>query len=275
VTAAGGDERADGLTRRALIGSGVVAGAALALVPRAFGGRPSARGSALATAFASDGVRAQAGPADHPAPAVVTRAEWGADESRRPGPIEFDDVVDKIVVHHTALDEPTGDWRGQVRRIYESETASGYRDIAYHYLVDPAGTIYEGRWARQYPANTTPDAEDGHGRSVRGGHARGHNPRTLGLALLGDYTHERPTDAALDALVELLVWKCARWKIDPHGATEYATLREGTQTFPNVVGHGTIRPTLCPGEQLESLLPDLRSRTADRITRAPGTSGGA
>jgi hypothetical protein len=205
----------------------------------------------------------------------VRRAEWGADESRRPGPIEFDATVEKIVVHHTALDEPAGDWRGQVRRIYESETAAGYRDIAYHYLVDPNGTIYEGRWARDYAPGATPDGEDGHGRSVRGGHARGHNPRTLGFALLGNYTRTRPTDAALAALGDLLVWKCARWKIDPHGASDYATLHDGTQTFPNIVGHGSIRATLCPGARLEALLPDLRSHTSGRLTRAPGDSRGA
>jgi hypothetical protein len=274
VTAAGGDERASSLTRRALIGSGIAAGAALALAPRVFG-RHGPHGTTPAALASGGGIRAQAAPVAHPAPPIVRRAEWGADESRRPGPIEFDDVVEKIVVHHTALDEPFGDWRGQVRRIYESETASGYRDIAYHYLVDPGGTIYEGRWARTYPSGTVPDGEDDHGRSVRGGHARGHNPRTIGLALLGDYTRTRPTDAALSALLDLLVWKCARWKIDPHGASDYATLHDGTQEFPNIVGHGTIRATLCPGAQLEALLADLRSRAADRITRAPGISGGA
>jgi hypothetical protein len=37
-----------------------------------------------------------------PPPPVVSRAQWGADESRRKDDVHFDNRVYKIVVHHTA-----------------------------------------------------------------------------------------------------------------------------------------------------------------------------
>jgi N-acetylmuramoyl-L-alanine amidase len=273
VTDAGGEDQASAITRRALLGSGFVAGAALALAPWWHeGGRRADRGI---TVRGGSGNRARGPSPAHPAPPMVRRVQWGAQESRRSGEIDYDDVVVKIVVHHTAIDDGSGNWARQVRDIYEWETATGYRDIAYHFLVDPNGTVYEGRWARDYPAHVVPDAQDGRGRSVRGGHTRGHNPRTIGIALLGNYTQSRPSTAALDALFALLVWKCGRWNIDPVGASPYVDTRSATQTFPNIVGHGQVRATECPGLHLDALLPDLRTRTADRLVRIPGVSGGA
>jgi hypothetical protein len=198
---------------------------------------------------------------------VIRRAAWAADEGRR-GVSEFDEVVEKIVVHHTGIDDGSGNWAGQVRDIYEFETASGYRDIAYHFLVDPTGVIYEGRWARDYPAGVEPDGEDTGGRSVRGGHARGHNPRTIGVALLGDYTAGEPSEAALAALVEVLAWKCGRWQLDPQGDSAYVLASGDAQTLPTIVPHGQIRATECPGPHLDRLVPDLRARTAAALAAA-------
>jgi hypothetical protein len=251
-------------TRRALIAGGIAMGAGLAVGPwRRSAGSPSAAPAAAGAAAA-----APAGPGDPSGPAMVRRAEWGADESRRRA-IDFDPVVEKLVVHHTGIDDGTGDWIRQVRDIYEFETASGYRDIAYHFLVDPNGTIYEGRWARDVPAGTRPDGQDARGWSVRGGHARGHNPRTIGIALLGDYTSATPTDAALAALVSLLGWKARRWQIDPEGESSYVLASGEAQRFPNIVAHGQIRATECPGPNLDRLLPDLRARTRAALAGGP------
>jgi hypothetical protein len=203
---------------------------------------------------------------------MVRRAAWGAAEARR-GPAEFDQTVEKLVVHHTAIDDGSGDWARQVREIYESETAGGYRDIAYHFLVDPNGVVYEGRWARDYPAGTAPDGQDGRGWSVRGGHARGHNPRSIGIALLGDYTRAVPTDAALASMLALLVWKSARWNLDPTGASTYVNVQGGSEKFPNIVAHGQIRATQCPGAHLNALLPALRRDTASQLAPRSGSTG--
>lgn len=40
-----------------------------------------------------------------------------------------------------------GTWPGEIFLIWvEHKFFKNYGDIAYQYLVDPSGTIYEGRW---------------------------------------------------------------------------------------------------------------------------------
>jgi hypothetical protein len=244
------------LSRRALLRGGVIASSALAM-PRfdlPFSRRPPAVGDRTL------------------APEIIRRREWGADEARR-GIAEYDAVIEKIVVHHTGTENHVDSWAEQVRRIYENETASDYRDIAYHYLVDPKGRVYEGRWAREYADDDAPDSEDGRGWNVRGGHALKHNPRTLGIALLGDYTKVSPTERALDAIVDLLAWKCTRWRIDPVGSSPYGATDGTAATIPNIVPHGEVRVTECPGPYLNRMLDELRDRTAARIGHQP-TPGG-
>ena len=108
---------------------------------------------------------------------------------------------------------------------------------------------------------------------MRGGHARGHNPRTIGVALLGDYTRSQPTDAACAALVGLLAWKCSRWGLDPQGESAYLLSSGEAQTLPNIVTHGQIRATECPGPNFDRLVPDLRARTEAALAGAPPATG--
>lgn len=200
-----------------------------------------------------------------PPPPIVTRAQWGADETKRKHQTAYDNRVHKIVVHHTATPNNVSDWAGQVRNIYDDEIARGYSDMPYHFLIDPNGAIYEGRWARDYPAGETPNGEDAQGRSVQGGHAQAHNKRTLGIALLGTYSGAPPPTAAIDALVGVLVWKCARWGIAPTEASSFRDDDGDTQILPNIVPHSQLKATECPGLATIDLLDDLRARTAAAI----------
>ena len=81
--------------------------------PSSDGARPAG------TAPAGSGPNAAAAPDRGPRPgrSIVRRAAWGADEQRR-GAVEFDEIVEKIVLHHTGIDDGSGDWAGQVRDIY-------------------------------------------------------------------------------------------------------------------------------------------------------------
>jgi hypothetical protein len=197
--------------------------------------------------------------------AIVSRAAWRADERIRRREIDFDDTVEKIVVHHTATGSSGTDWPREVRAIYRSTLARGYRDVPYHWLVDPDGVVYEGRWARDVRPGERPNGEDGRGRSVRGGHAKGHNPRTIGIALLGNFDDRRPTDAAIESLITLTAWRCARWGIDPLGATPYRLSNGTDEIIPNICPHRGVRATVCPGRAVVEALPELRSAAASRI----------
>lgn len=168
---------------------------------------------------------------------IVPRAEWGAVEPKldsvegmydpvtNPGGwMVYDDpleeVLTTIIVHHSAL--PLSDGPREIQQMHFE--FKGYADIAYHFLIDEIGQIYEGR-----------------SLIVRGAHTGGHNTGTLGIVLLGNFMNDEPTEAQLVSLRALSV--CL---IDEYSIT-------------HIAGHRDFQPgiTDCPGDHLEVLLPDL------------------
>jgi hypothetical protein len=199
-----------------------------------------------------------------PPPPIVTRAAWGANEAlRKPGQI-YDSPIRKIVVHHTGTPNEISDYAGLCRSILQSEVAGEYIDIAYNWLVDPFGRIYEGRWAANYSAGA-PHTGEGPSGNVRGGHALNHNTQTIGIALMGNYDLVAPSAAMIDALVSLITWKCARWGLNPQGADAYVNGAGVTTHIPNICGHRDTIATACPGANVQVLLNTVRSRVAGRL----------
>ncbi len=98
-------------------------------------------------------------------PTIITRSQWGADESLL-GSKTLSSTVKAITIHHTA---GTNDYTpesaaAQVRGIYAYDTQGlGWADIAYNFLVDKWGRVYEGRAG----SITEP---------VRGAHSMGFSP---------------------------------------------------------------------------------------------------
>jgi hypothetical protein len=250
--------------------NGLGAGAALAVVPRlgtVLSGRAAGAAPGSHPSVQTIAARSSAGSAV--APAVVRRSQWGANEALRRGAPRFMDVVEKVIVHHTATNNDVIDWAGQVRQICDFELANGYEDIAYHFLVDPNGVVYEGRYARDYAPDEIPDGADGSGRLVHGGHAINHNSRTVGIALLGDYTKTDVSPAMLDAVVAVIAWLCDRYRIDPLGASNYATASGAVEHLDNICPHGATTSTECPGTSVLLALPTIRQRVAERLAAAP------
>jgi len=252
-----------GLTRRTALRMAAGGGALLATAPLLPSGahRP----------VALDGARSLAAPRpDWPLPAIVTRAEWGANEALRKGGQEYDGTVEKIVVHHTVTPNNPADPAAVLRGIYQTAVAGEYIDVQYNWMIDHNGRIYEGRWATDYPPGA-PHTGERNGANVRGGHALAHNSRSIGVAFMGTYTDFRPPDVAIEALVTLLAWKCARWGIDPLGATPYTNGDGQVVTIPNICGHRDTKPTTCPGTPMHSMLPEIRARVDARLR--DGTTG--
>jgi len=240
-------------SRRLLIGGGLAAGAALPLLSKvSLGGAAPATRSRFTT---RDG---------WPAPWVISRAEWGANESLRIGKpgADFDSTIKKLVVHHTATPNNPADPKATIRSIYQYHLSTEYLDIAYQYLIDQHGNIYEGRWSKDLAPGERPNGEDRQGRQVRGAHSTNTNTQTIGIALIGTFTNAvGPSPAAIESLVTLLAWKCARWGIDPLGAGQYLDGR----TFPNISGHRDTSSSACPGDSLHAALPEIRNRVAARF----------
>jgi hypothetical protein len=247
------------LSRRALLARGLaVAGAAIV-------------GPQLLLPGSGQRQRLQLVATDVPPPRIVTRAEWGADESLGSRRRSFA-TIKKVIVHHTAVNEP--DPVTQIRGIHRFHTQSnGWDDIGYNFLIDRAGTVYEGRWARDYEAGEahTGQAEDG--RGVIGAHASGFNTGSVGIALLGTYSSGSVTitDAAMSSLAALTAFVVGPRDIDPHGSEVYVSAAAGAKTFDNIAGHRDVSETGCPGDGLYERLAELRDRVEGELVS--GTVG--
>ncbi|MBW3662024.1 MAG: cell wall-binding repeat-containing protein [Actinobacteria bacterium] len=181
-------------------------------------------------------------------PEILSRASWGANEDiRKYVPLYAGDAR-FAVVHHTAGSNSYSREEADdvVRAIYSYHVESrGWDDIAYNFLIDRYGTIYEGR-------------SGGITEAVIGAHAAGWNEGSFGVAVMGDFTSTEPTQASLDALDRLLAWKLDVHHINPHGeTTEIAGGGSSNRydrgdrvTFPTIIGHRTNNHTTCPGERL-------------------------
>jgi putative cell wall-binding protein len=206
------------------------------------------------------------------APRIITRAEWGADETIGTHDRKFAPLV-KAVVHHTAIDEV--DPAAQIRGIQRSHVqTNGWADIGYNFLVDREGRVYEGRWAREYDDGEIHDGEDGDGNLVIGAHATSHNPGIVGIAVLGNYTSASLTAESLAAIVRLITWKFALHAIPANGAAPYTLSSGEVQTFPNIAGHGDVDPpTTCPGPHIHERLPAIRTAVGRNFVRSVRVAG--
>ncbi len=195
-----------------------------------------------------------------------SRARSGAPTRRCANPARiYDASVRKIIVHHTGTPNDITDYAGLCRGILANETSDVYIDIAYNWLIDPQGRIYEGRWAQNYPAGASHTGEL-NGANVRGAHAINNNSNTIGVALMGTYDTVDPPPAMVNALVTLLAWKCARWGIDPIGFGAFLATNGVVENIYNICGHRDTSSTDCPGQLVEPMLPAIRVQVASRIS---------
>lgn len=211
-------------------------------------------------------------------PGVISRSAWGADESLR-----FDAAgdeqwtreyhpVQKLVVHHTAGRNGDPDPAATVRAIYYYHAVTRrWADIGYNYLIDEAGRVYEGRYARDFWNGATPSSDNEAGLGIAAGHTKYYNQGTLAVALLGNFDLQAPTAAAHASLVRMLAWASAKYHIDPTASGLYVNPVSGvTGTQPNIAGHRDYAATSCPGGFLYAQLPSLRNEVAAQVNGWPG-----
>jgi peptidoglycan hydrolase-like amidase len=199
-------------------------------------------------------------------PNVISRSQWGADESLLYGrgidvtdeehedidrvvykdngkelkwPRQYMEDVKMLVVHHTASVSDLNDPKQAIRNIYYYHSVRrGWGDIGYNYIVDTDGRIYEGRSG---------------GEMVVGGHSVKVNKASIGVAVLGNYeTQDVPKDV-IQGLANILSDKADRYNLDVLDDVEYAD-----KDYDVLSGHRDSAATTCPGKNLYKALPTLR-----------------
>ncbi|MGH2830087.1 MAG: peptidoglycan recognition protein family protein, partial [Actinomycetota bacterium] len=184
-----------------------------------------------------------------------TRAQWGADERWRRCCPRYAQTVEVAFVHHTVNPNSytAAQAPGMIRAIYRYHRFNlDYDDIAYNFLVDRFGVVYEGR-------------AGGTGATVIGAHTEGMNSKTTGIALLGTFSSAYPSPQMMIALQKLLAWKLDVHHIPPAGvvpmtSTGSAKLRRGqTVNMPRIAGHRDAQATDCPGNAVYNQLGRIRT----------------
>lgn len=189
-------------------------------------------------------------------PGIITRARWGANERLRNCGPYYSTRVKMAFVHHTANSNSyrANQSPGLVRAIYWYHTrALGWCDIAYNFLVDKYGQVFEGRYG-------------GMNRPVRPGATKGFNTDSTAVAAIGNYHIARPSSAMIRAMDRLLAWRLDVAHVNPTG---YAWMRSAGSTgnkyppgklvrFRTIAAHRNAGYTSCPGDYLYARLPSIR-----------------
>lgn len=161
-------------------------------------------------------------------------------------PQSYSPSVKMIVVHHTAQtlrDDPRSPLeRMRALYVYHAKTL-GWGDIGYHYVIDEDGAIYEGRAG---------------GDNVIGGHAYCANVGTLGVALMGNFETEEPSQIQVLSLQWLLKNLTDRYGLDPQH-----TIKFHGDSKEVIVGHRDVVSTACPGYFLAGVLNQVRQHVAN------------
>jgi hypothetical protein len=167
---------------------------------------------------------------------ILSRAGWSA-AKRKGAPVAM--TPTHVTVHHTdgRQSMTEAETAAEVRGIQQyhmygrgREGKDVWEDIGYHFLIDGAGRVVEGR-----PAETL------------GAHAGGANANNIGIAMLGDYNKVKPTPEQIESLTRLVSFLALKYRQDP----TRAGFLEGHQHYNN---------TDCPGKNMMAILASLRAR---------------
>jgi LCP family protein required for cell wall assembly len=153
---------------------------------------------------------------DTAAPIPVPRWVWDL-----AGPIvdsETSQEVRGIVIHHDAVrHDPQRSGEEKASELRQSVLRNdGWTDLPYHYLVDVDGRVFEG--AAETVATRTRTWHDA--------------SNLLHIALLGDYSIDRPTDIQIESLLRLVAAKAEEYRIPAS----------------HIHLHGDLLDTSCPGD---------------------------
>ncbi len=138
--------------------------------------------------------------------------------------------TDMLIIHHI------GNTNRDVSaaEVHQWHLHNGWAGIGYHYLIRKNGMIERGR-----PRDTI------------GAHCYGENRHTIGINIVGNFETNIPTNAQMEAAARLVARLCQLYR-----------LRPGEHT---ILGHRDFNDTLCPGQYLYDLLPELRQQAANLL----------
>ncbi len=202
--------------------------------------------------IASDAVAGQG-----PEPTICTRACWTA---RAPKcSISQMGALTRAIIHHTAstsdfntTSQSTSISKVRATQNYHMDTA-GYCDIAYHFLVDKLGYIFEGRSGSMNTASRPRGSHDGNNTDSFGFNIMGYYHPGPNGEMSAPYNNI-PTATSLDKLYDVIAWRMpSAWS--PYGSGTYNGVNVGY-----LDSHRKVKSTACPGNNIHDVyITDNRS----------------
>ncbi len=164
------------------------------------------------------------------APPIQPRSRW-VDQAPDLTDIHPMNGVQRITVHHEGFDVFTTDNEAdtieRLRFTLRAHRKRGFADIGYHFIVDHAGRIWEGR----------PIDE-------QGAHARDRNEHNIGIVMLGNFEKQTPGQPQLVSLARLLDYLIGTYHL----------------SMNDVHTHREMGATECPGRNLQEAVDRMRRR---------------
>lgn len=154
---------------------------------------------------------------------VICRDAWGA---APPGEGMIEHTIGRLTIHHSALvvDRMAEGPASVLSHQKFHQHDRSWPDIAYHYLIDPGGNIYQGRDPRFRGDTATEYDPYGH----------------FMLCIDGNFDESPINEAQRSAAARMLAWAAHRYGVEPS----------------TLAGHRDFARTRCPGEALYTLLSD-------------------
>lgn len=172
-------------------------------------------------------------------PPILSRSEWHA---HAPVAEMKTQKIQYLTIHHTAVrqkpDRSLVDKLQSLQKFSQHPGTLGngkpkpaWPDVPYHFYIDCHGQIAEGRELKYVGDTNTEYDPTGHALIV----------------LEGNFEEEQPTEAQLAALRQTITWLAARYHVPGD----------------RIAGHQDYAGTLCPGKNLEILMPEFKQLAAN------------
>lgn len=242
---------------------------------------PVSRNAVATVAVAgSRDLTAKAGGAIAKTVKIISRGDWGADESLRvytgdrPAPqlVKLEDnfeekYSDELKITKKVTTNENGEsltwpleYPEKVSKIIIHHTATtkdledpekAIRNIYYWHAISKGWGDIGYNYIIDQQGNIYEGRYGGDG--VVGAHAGKANVGSIGIAVLGNYQDNDPPDAVIKSLTALIKVKTQEYGIDPTGTSEFRG-----QDLLNIIGHRDVMSTSCPGQKLYDQIPAIR-----------------
>ena len=167
-----------------------------------------------------------------PVTGIMPRSRWTSSGviASRANPMNG---ISRITVHHEGnVFSGSADVNSIARKLsnirngHINRRPEAFADIGYHYIVDPAGRVWEGRPLK-----------------FQGAHVEKRNEHNLGIMVMGNFEEQKPTTAQLATLERFVIDQMRRYRV----------------SAGNLFTHKELGGTLCPGKNLQRWMLAQRS----------------